>query len=256
MAARDGDIDGMVRLYYRRRMWVAVWLPSLLGLFVCVLLDSLFSQDLAGSARTFSFIPLFVLLALAVAALFMALAYTVRLRSHGRDYKKEVEAHVSRQPVRDPLDGGLFGVVLAFAMLCCLFSAVPFLPQEVNSVSYLAGAEQQVTFHPVSHTQSCAARAGCSTVTIGFLTSSAADVTWPRDVPLGEDFPVRAPLWNWGAGQRLITSTVGAIGWLLLGLLVNGLALLILWRGFSGLRGKANQGQSPETVTLAGSYPD
>jgi len=81
--------------------------------------------------------------------------------------------------------------------------AVAILPEQVNSVAYLAGAESQDTFNPLPYGQACS-KGGCHTVTEGYLSKSGADVTWDSQVPLGQPFTVRVPVWAWGTGRNLI----------------------------------------------------
>ncbi|HEX6454228.1 MAG TPA: hypothetical protein VF060_32805 [Trebonia sp.] len=79
---------------------------------------------------------------------------------------------------------------------------VPLLPQEVNGAAYLVGAESQVSFNPVEYVQICG-KGGCHTGTDGYLSGSGTSVRWDSQVSLGKTFPVRVPLWNWGAGHNL-----------------------------------------------------
>ena len=113
-----------------------------------------------------------------------------------------------------------------------LVSRVALLPAQVNSWAYVAGAEHQDTFSPVSYGQACrpvSRGGGCSVVTEGYLSSSGAHVTWGSQVPLGQPFAVRDPLWAWGSGRSLISGTGPAIGNIIAGLFFDGLALLLLY---------------------------
>ena len=81
--------------------------------------------------------------------------------------------------------------------------AVAILPEQVNSVAYLAGAESQDTLQPA------ALRPGLQQGRLSYgdrsyLSKSGADVTWDSQVPLGQPFTVRAPVWAWGTGRNLI----------------------------------------------------
>src|SRR5581483_12051732 len=101
------------------------------------------------------------------------------------------------------------------------------VPALVDGVAYLAGAETTATFVPTSYGQICG-RGGCSNVTNGYLGtgSSAAPATWPHQVPLGQPFTVREPLWNWGFGAVLIDGDGSAIAYIVLGVLLGGFSVL------------------------------
>lgn len=111
-------------------------------------------------------------------------------------------------------------------MLILLGLAVPALPGLVNGVAYVAGAEANSVFTPVSYSQDCG-RSGCSTVTDGFLANGAA-ATWPGDVRLRQAFPVHEPVWNWGYGTGLIDGDGTAIGFIVAGVLLDGFAAFVL----------------------------
>jgi hypothetical protein len=64
-------------------------------------------------------------------------------------------------------------------------------------------------------------------VTDGTLAGGAS-VSWPRRVPLGQEFPVREPVWEWGFGAQLINDDAGAIAAVVLGGLVDGFCVLLL----------------------------
>jgi hypothetical protein len=53
-------------------------------------------------------------------------------------------------------------------------------------------------------------------------------VTWPDQVPLGQAFAVREPLWNWGFGAQMIDGDGTAIGTIVAGVLFNLFAVFIL----------------------------
>ena len=77
-------------------------------------------------------------------------------------------------------------------LLILLGVGVAVLPILVDGVGYLTGAENSSVFLPLSYSQECG-RDGCNTVTDGTLASGAS-VSWPRQVPLGQDFLLREPL--------------------------------------------------------------
>jgi hypothetical protein len=233
MAVAGNDVvDKVVRLYHRRRGWAWTGFGSLIGVFIYLIIGTVFFQNLAGTAETISVVPVFALLALTVAGLATALADTVRLRRYRPAIREDARARVSHHPVyahahRYPPRHFGSWVAGIFMILCIAGLTVPFLPREVNAVAYLAGAESQATFYPVGYAQDCS-KSGCSTVTDGYLSGSGANVTWPDDVPLSRPFPVRVPAWDWFTGVNLITSTGSAVGALLIGLFFNGVALLFL----------------------------
>jgi hypothetical protein len=102
------------------------------------------------------------------------------------------------------------------------------LPAEVNSWAYVLGAEHQDTFNPVSYSHCPVMRhAGCQVVTEGCLSNSGADVNWGSQVPLGQPFSVRDPLWAWGTGRGLINGDGSAIPDIVAGLFFDGVALLL-----------------------------
>jgi hypothetical protein len=103
---------------------------------------------------------------------------------------------------------------------------VAVLPVLVNGVAYLTGAENSSVFLPLSYSQECG-RSGCNTVTDGTLEGGAT-VGWPRRVPLGQEFPVREPVWDWGFGAQLINDDAGAIAAVVLGGLVDGFCVLLV----------------------------
>ena len=111
-------------------------------------------------------------------------------------------------------------------MTILLGIGVASLPGLVDGVAYLAGAENSTSFLPLSYGQVCG-RGGCSTVTYGVLATGAS-VTWPDQVPLGQSFTVRQPLWNWGFGAQMIDGDGTAIGTIVAGLLFNLFGVFVL----------------------------
>ena len=116
-------------------------------------------------------------------------------------------------------------IVNWIALLILLGSAVAVLPILVDGVGYLTGAENSSVFLPLSYSQECG-RSGCNTVTDGTLASGAS-ASWPRRVPLGQEFPVREQLWDWGFGAQLINDDAGAIAAVVLGVLVDGFCVFL-----------------------------
>jgi hypothetical protein len=130
-------------------------------------------------------------------------------------------AHLHSYPPRYRLDL----ILSCIALLIPLGIGVAVLPGLVNGAAYLTGAETSSVFLPLSYSQECG-RDGCNTVTEGTLASGAS-VIWPRQVPLGQEFPVREPLWDWGFGAQLINDDAGAIAAVVLGVLVDGFCVLL-----------------------------
>ena len=64
-------------------------------------------------------------------------------------------------------------------------------------------------------------------MTYGVLATGAS-VTWPDQVPLGQSFTVREPLWDWGFGAQMIDGDGSAIGTIVAGLLLNLFGVFIL----------------------------
>jgi hypothetical protein len=106
-------------------------------------------------------------------------------------------------------------ILSCIALLIPLGIGVAVLPGLVNGVAYLTGAESSSVFLPLSYSQECG-RGGCSTWTDGTLASGAS-VSWPRQVPLGREFPVPEPVWDWGFGAELINDDASAIASVVLG---------------------------------------
>ena len=64
-------------------------------------------------------------------------------------------------------------------------------------------------------------------MTYGVLANGAS-VTWPDQVPLGQPFAVREPLWNWGFGAQMIDGDGSAIGTIFAGVLFNVFGVFVL----------------------------
>jgi len=154
-----------------------------------------------------------------------------RLRAKGSVSHYPLYAHLHRWPPRHPASW-IAGVFVLVAMTCI---TAFYLPAQVNAWSYVVGAEHQDTFHPVSYSQNCSPGSGrmptsnCIIVTTGYLSGSGAHVTWTSQVPLGQPFGVRDPLWAWGTGRNLIEGDGSAIPTIIAGLFFDGVALLLLY---------------------------
>jgi hypothetical protein len=240
-SARDGrrsssdssEVDRIVRLHHRRRGWAWVAVGSLIGVVVYAVAGAHLFDNLTGTTELLSVIPVFVLLALMLAGLVVAIVDTVQLRRADTAVQATARANVSHYPLRahatryPPRHHGswVFGILMlaAFAAI-----AVAILPEQVDSVAYLAGAESQNTFNPVSYGQSCG-RGGCHPVTEGYLSESGAHVTWDGPVPLGQPFTVRTPLWAWGTGRNLMYGDGTPIAVIIVGLFFEALTVLFVF---------------------------
>jgi len=231
--SRSPDVAKLVRLHHRRRGWSWVAVGSAIGLMVYTLTGA----KLSGTAGALGVIPVFVLFALVLAGVVVVIVDTslihradaaVRVSAKGRVSHYPLYAHAHRYPPRHH-GSWVFVIVMLVAMTGI---AVYMLPAEVNAWAYTTGAEKQDTFHPVSYSHSCyATRSGCrmSTVTEGYLSNSGEHVIWASQVPLGQAFNVRDPLWDWGTGRNLISGGGSAIGSIIGGLFFDAVALLLLY---------------------------
>ena len=235
--SESSDVAKLVRLHHRRRGWAWVAIGSVIGLVVYVGIDVNLFENLTGTAETLNVIPVFVLLALVLAGLVVVIVDTsrihradaaVRVSAKGSVSHYPLYAHAHRYP---PRHRGSW--VFAIFMLVAMTGITVFiLPAEVNSWAYVVGAENQDTFNPVSYGQACSGvlrRGGCHTVTEGYLSKSGADVTWGSQVPLGQPFSVRDPLWAWGGGRTLTNGDGSAIPNIVAGLFFDGVTLLLLY---------------------------
>jgi hypothetical protein len=234
--SESSDVANLVRLHHRRRGWAWVAIGSVIGLAVYTGIGVNLFENLTGTAETLGVIPVFVLLALVLAGLVVVIVDTsrihradaaVRVSAKGSVSHYPLYAHAHRYPPRHR-GSWVFVIVMLVAMTGI---AVVLLPADVNSWAYVVGAENQDTFNPVSYGPACITvpRRGCHTVTEGSLSRSGADVTWGTQVPLGQPFSVRDPLWNWGTGRNLISGDGSATGTIVAGLFFDGVALLLLY---------------------------
>ena len=236
-AGESSDVAGLVRLHHRRRGWAWVAIGSAIGVAVYAGIDVNLSGKLAGTAGALSVIPVFVLLALALAGLVVVIADTSRIHHADAAVRVSAKSSVSHYPFYahayryPPHHRGSW--VFVIVMLVAMTGITVFiLPSEVNSWAYVLGAEHQDTFNPVSYGQVCRSVSrggGCSTVTEGYLSASGAAVTWGSQVPLGQPFSVRDPLWAWGSGRNLDTGDGSAIPTIIAGLFFGAVTLLLLY---------------------------
>jgi hypothetical protein len=229
----SSDVVKLVRLHHRRRGWAWVAVGSAIGLVVYAGIGASLFANLTGTAEVLSVIPVLVLLVLVLAGLVIVIVDTVRIHradavtrvsARGKVSHHPLYAHAHRYP---PHHRGSW-IFAIFMLVAMTGITVALLPAEVNSWAYVVGAENQDTFNPVSYDQACG-RGGCRTVTEGYLSRSGADVTWGSQVPLGQPFSVRDPLWAWGDGRNLISGDGSAVGTIIAGLFFDGMTLLLLY---------------------------
>jgi hypothetical protein len=233
--SQSSDVAKLVGLHHRRRGWAWVAMGSVIGLAVYVGIS--LSGNLTGTAETLSFIPVFVLLALVLAGLVIVIVDTSRLHRAEASARVSAKGSVSHYPLYahahryPPRHHGSW--VFAIVMLVAMTGITVFiLPAEVNSWAYVVGAENQDTFNPGSYSQACndmPRGGGCHTVTEGYLSKTGANVTWGSQVPLGQPFSIRDPLWAWGSGRNLTSSDGTAIETIIAGLFFDGITLLLLY---------------------------
>jgi hypothetical protein len=237
-ASESSDVAKLVRLHHRRRGWAWVAIGSAIGLVVFAGIDVNLFENLTGTAGTLAVIPVFVLLALVLAGLVVVIVDTSRIHRADAAVQASAKGSVSHHPLYahahryPPRHHGswVFVIVMLVAMTGL---AVFLLPAEVNSWAYVVGAANTDTFNPVSYGQSCSGGVGhgvsCHPVTEGYLSKSGADVTWGSQVPLGQPFSVRDPLWAWGGGRTLTNGDGSAIPTIVAGLFFDGVALLLVY---------------------------
>jgi hypothetical protein len=234
--SESSDAAALVRLHHRRRGWAWVAIASMIGLVAYVGIDVNLFENLTGTAETLSIIPVLVLLALVLAGLVMVIVDTARIHRADAAVRASAKGSVSHYPLYahahsyPPRHHGSWVFVIVVLLAMTGF-AVFLLPAQVNSWAYAVGAENQDTFNPVSYGPAClnVTHRGCRIVTEGYLSKSGAHVTWGSQVPLGQPFSVRDPLWAWGSGRALISGDGPAIATIITGLFFDGMALLLLY---------------------------
>jgi hypothetical protein len=260
--SESSDVANLVRLHHRRRGWAWVATSSAIGLVVYLGIGVNLSENLTGTTEILSVIAVFTLLALGLAGLVVVIVDTsrirradeaVQVRAKGSVSHHPLYAHAHRYPPRHH-GSWVFVIVMLVAMTGI---AIFILPAEVNSGAYLVGAETQDTFNPVSYGQACSGgvpRGGCQEVTEGYLSKTGADVSWGSQVPLGQAFSVRDPLWDWGRGRSLISGDGSAIANIIASLFFDGVALLLLYVLVVVVRGTSS-GRSQRRPVSAGTDP-
>jgi hypothetical protein len=261
--SRSSDVAKLVTLHHRRRGWAWVAIGGVTGLVVYAGIDVNLFANHTGTAETLSVIPVFVLLALILAGLVVVIVDTSRIRRADAAVRARAKASVSHHPLYahahryPPRHHGswVFAILLLVAMTGI---TVFILPAEVNAWGYVIGAEHQDTFNPASYSQACSSgvghRIGCRTVTEGYLSRSGADATWGSQVPLGQPFSVRDPLWDWGSGRTLTNGDGAAVPTIIGGLFFDGVTLLLLYILVVVVRHRSAR-PSPRVPVPAGADP-
>lgn len=238
MTGTDPDTASTIRLLHRRRGWL--W--TLFGGVVAWLaatgtLGALTDNGSGGAAADVATAFVLLLTALVVIALIAAIVDTVKLRRRDPHVRTRAVALTTHHPVRAHAyrypPKHRFSWVFGWIMLLILVGlGVAALPGLVNGVAFLAGAENSVTFVPLSAGQVCG-RGGCSPVTNGYLqVPGDPSATWPNQVALGVPFQVRQPLMNWGFGAQLIDGDGGAILSIIAGVFFDAMSVLVLFCGY------------------------
>jgi len=233
-AGEPSNVAKLVTLHHRRRGWAWVAAGSAIGLAVYAGIDANLFEHVTGTAATLSAIPVFVLLGLVLVGLVVVIVDTSRLHRAGAAVRVTAKgsvshyppyAHAYRWPPRH--HGSWVAILFMLTAMTCL--AVYLLPAQVDAWAYVVGAESQDTFTPVSYSHCPMVYGrGCHVVTEGYLSRTGEQVNWGGQVPLGQPFSVRDPLWAWGTGRKLIDGDGSAVPDIVAGLFFDAVALLLL----------------------------
>jgi hypothetical protein len=212
----DPRVAAIVYLLHRRRGSAWTLCASLFALVAFVAIGTSLWHGGTAAVSVISGFTVILLLGLAVVALTAVITDTVRLRRREPSVRARAASRTSYHPVatrpfRTPVRHRAIHVVGWVALATCPLLTVIILPDQVNAVAYLAGAGNTVTFLPQSYELACD-RFGCDTWTDGVLqTNPPVSTTWPNQVPLGQPFSVRQPLWNgWGHPDLMNGGAAGA----------------------------------------------
>jgi hypothetical protein len=232
-SATDPDpvVAAAVRLLHRRRGWIWATVISAVAWVVAVGLLGSLAPNGTGPGAVVGVIFVLLLTAAFIVGLVASIVDTALLRRRYAGVRRQAGARTAHYPARAHASSypprHRFTLVYAwFVMAILLGIGVASLPGMIDGVAYLAGAERSTTFTPTSYGQDCG-RSGCHTVTNGTL-SDGTSVTWNNEVPLGEPFSVREPLWDWGFGAALMDGDPAAVVYVILGLLFDGFSVLVL----------------------------
>jgi hypothetical protein len=216
-ADSDPGVASAVRLLHRRRGWAWTLGASLITFVAFVIIGVNFWPNATGAVATISGIVIILLLALALISLIVVIADTVRLHGRHPSVRDAAFSGVSHHPVvahpfRTPVRHRGSHIAVWFVVVLFLGLTIGFLPDQVNGIAYLAGAGNSVTFMPQSYQQVCS-RGGCHNETNGTLqTNPPIQATWPDQVPLGQSFSVRQPVWDgWGSPDLMNGAQAGGV---------------------------------------------
>jgi len=229
----DPDVAATVRLLHRRQSWGRAAVTSFIA-FALAAGASSSAQSQGTPAPSWFRVMIIVLGALTVIGIVAAVVDTALLRRRPPAVRAQAaplaahhpsRPHAHHYPPRHRLSWALRWV----GMLLILVVAVISVPAVVDGVAYLAGAENTVTFDPVSYQTNCD-QYSCQTVTEGIMETGGTGVeaAWPDVVPLGKPFQIREPVWRWGLGEALIDSDGIAVGAVLISLLIEGAAVFVV----------------------------
>jgi len=258
--SKSSDVARLVRLHHRRRGWAFVAAGSVAGLVVYAGIDVKLVRSLTGAAATLSIITVLVLLALALVGLVVVIVDTSLIHRAEATSRADAKGSVSHHPLyahayRLPPRHAASWIAVIFMLVAMTGITAYILPAEVNSWAYVLGAEHQDTFNPVSYSHCPVRPAGCQVVTEGYLSGTGAHVNWATQVPLGQPFSVRDPLWAWGTGRGLIDGDGSAIPTIVAGLFFDAVALLLLYVVFVIVR-ETSPGQSQQKRVLVSAGRD
>jgi hypothetical protein len=201
----DPQVAQTVRLLHRRRGWAWTLGGSITALAAFIAIGVNAWPNATGATGAICGLILMGLLALALAALTVVVVDSFRLRGRHPAVRAGAFSRVSYHPVathpfRSPVHHWVSHVFVFVFMALWIGLAIGFLPDQVNAAAYAVGAGNSVTFMPLSYSQVCG-RGGCSNDTEGVLeTSPPINATWQHQVPLGQPFKVRQPVWDgWGS---------------------------------------------------------
>ncbi len=200
----DHVVAATVHLLHRRRGWSWVCSSSLVALLALVALRASVWAGATGALAVVGDITLILLLAVAVVAVIMVITDTGRLRRRHAAVRAAAASRTSHHPVahhpfRTPVHDLASHVFVWFILSIVLILTALSLPNQVNAYAYVAGAGKSVMFVPQSYSVSCHSGrggGGCLTATNGVLeTDPPVSVAWNGQVPLGQPFQVRRPVW-------------------------------------------------------------
>jgi hypothetical protein len=224
----DPQVAATVRLLHRRRRWAWTFAASVVALVAYLIITVRFfynAVEYAGVASDIAGVVLILLFALVLIALVMLTVDTVRLHLRKPEVQAQARSKIAGHPV--PVRHQPRHVLFWAVLIILIVPAPASLPYQVNGYAYAFGAGRTVTFVPQSHEQWCG-RSGCSTVTKGILlTHPPIQSTWQYNVPLGQPFAVRQPVWD-GLGAVDLMNGSQAAGAIVMGLFFDVLALLII----------------------------